>query len=137
MTFEFDSALYYPYQWCYCEICRKTNGSPVSCNIKAWKKDFRVLRGEAFLKMYCAVSCERYFCSACGSQLFILEKEWPDGVWPNAAAIDTPLPACPEHTHIFVRSKVAWFPILVAGQCFEGNPEFSIEDFHTRHGWPV
>lgn len=87
VRFELDTAWHHPYQWCFCEICRKTNGSAFGCNIKGRKADFRILQGEEHLKKYRAVSVDRYFCGACGSQLFILDDAWPDGVWPNAAAI--------------------------------------------------
>ncbi|MEW6612448.1 MAG: GFA family protein [Pseudomonadota bacterium] len=135
VRFELDTAWHYPYQWCFCEICRKTNGSAFACNIKGRKADFRILQGEEHLKKYRAVSVDRYFCGTCGSQLFILDDAWPDGVWPNAAAIDTPLPRCSEQVHIFVRSKVPWYPIRTPGAQYDTYPELSIDAFHERMGW--
>ena len=135
VRFQLTSNFYYPYQWCFCEICRKTNGSAFACNIKARKIDFTLLQGQDVLKSYRAISADRHFCRECGSHLFILDAQWPDDVWPNAAAIDTPLPLCSEQVHIFIRSKVAWYPILTKGALYETYPELAIEEFHQKLGW--
>ncbi|MEP6654517.1 MAG: GFA family protein, partial [Myxococcales bacterium] len=32
---------------------------------------------------------DRWFCTACGTHLYLTDDRWPAGVWPHAAAIDT------------------------------------------------
>ena len=32
---------------------------------------------------------QRCFCRACGTHLYVLDDNWPDGVWPNVGALDT------------------------------------------------
>ena len=134
VRFELHTDLYYPYMLCYCTICRKTNGSAFGCNIKGARKDLKVLKGKAFIKTYCGKSCDRQFCGECGSPLFITDESWPDGVWPNAACIDTPLPAPPEYQHIFLDDKAKWFPADLPGQKFRRYPKWSIEEFHEHWG---
>jgi hypothetical protein len=80
---------------------------------------------------------ERWFCGACGSHLYVLDDEWPDGVWPNAGAIDTPLPVPPQHVHLMTRYKPAWVRIGDPGPRFPEYPKLSIADWHEKHGLTV
>jgi len=132
ITYEVDTDWYYPLMWCYCHICRKTNGGPISCNLKGEKKNLKLTKGEEFLRMYCAEYCQRYFCSICSSPLYILDDRWPDYCWPNAASIDTPLPSCPEQVHIYVKDVPNWFLMKVPGPLFDEYPELAIEDWHRE-----
>ncbi len=77
---------------------------------------------------------ERWFCGACGSHVYVLDDRWPEGVWPNAAALDTPLPSPPSQVHIMLRYKPAWVPAPGRGPRFPEYPELSIADWHAQHG---
>ncbi len=78
----------------------------------------------------------RHFCGECGTHLWARHDRWPDLIHPVASSVDTPLPAAPTHTHIFLRSKPEWVPLDAAAEdaTFEVYPEESLEDWHRRHG---
>src|SRR5437899_1663577 len=105
VRFEIETDMPVPFLWCHCSICRKTYGSAFGCNIKGPSKDLRVTAGADHVRVYTAEHCQRHFCPTCGSPLFILDERWPDGCWPNAAAIDTPLPVPSHVVHCYTKSK--------------------------------
>lgn len=128
---------------CYCSICRKTTGA-ITCNIMGKRETLRVT-GAKHLKCHHAVfrrkgkrpvrsRGERWFCGACGTHLYVLDARWPEGVWPNAAAIDTPLPVPPSRVHLMLRHKPAWVPVSGRGPRFPEYPDVSIADWHEKHG---
>jgi hypothetical protein len=144
VTFRVQSETPYPYMFCYCSICRKTAGGPYGCNVMGLRETLRVT-GRRHLKCYHAVmrargrraersKAERWFCSACGSHLYVLDDRWPEGVWPNAAAIDTKLPEPPERVHIMTRYKPDWVPVAGRGDRYGEYPPLSIADWHEKHG---
>lgn len=143
VRFHVESDTPYPYQFCFCTICRKTTGA-WTCNIMGRRDTLAVDVGKRFLRRYHAVVRERgrkprrseawrVFCGACGTHLWLEDKRWPDGVWPNAAAIDTPLPVPSTHTLIMLEFKPEWVP-LPPGRArrFARYPEESIADWHKR-----
>jgi hypothetical protein len=111
-----------PYQRCYCSICRKTQGGGgYAINIGGNAKTLKV-KGKDDISVYHAVmreegqrtrasGAERHFCRRCGSALWLYDPEWPDLVHPFASAIDTPLPAPPETTHLMLDFKAPWVTI--------------------------
>ena len=142
--FSVESETPYPFMYCYCSICRKTCGVAFGCNVMGRRETLRVT-GRRHLRMYHAkmrapkkrttVSPgERWFCGACGTHLYVLDKNWPDGVWPNAGAIDTPLPTPPERVHLMTRYKPGWVEISDDGPRFPEYPELSIAEWHEQHG---
>jgi hypothetical protein len=144
VSFTVDSETVYPFMYCYCSICRKLSGGPFGCNIMGKRQTLRV-RGKAHLRVYHAVvrekgkravrsPAERTFCGECGTHLYLLDDRWPEGVWPNAGAIDTPLPRPPEHVQIMTENKPAWVPHIEDGPSFKRYPKLSIADWHAQHG---
>lgn len=142
VRFSLESRHPYPFNHCYCSICRKTAGSGgYAINLSGDFESMKV-EGAEHITKYNAVMdggespAERSFCSKCGSALWLWDPRWPELVHPQAGAIDTPLPAAPERTHLMLSSKPDWVP-LHAGpkdQCFEDYPEESIEAWHKRLG---
>jgi hypothetical protein len=143
VTFDVDSETPYPFMLCYCSICRKTTGALTS-NVMGKRATLRV-RGARHLRCHHAVirergkravrsRGERWFCRACGTHLYVLDDRWPDGVWPNAAAIDTPLPVPPEHVELMTRYKPKWVPTVGDGPRYPEYPPLSIAEWHARHG---
>ena len=143
VRFRVESDTAYPYMYCYCSICRKTTGA-VTCNIMGMRNTLKVT-GKKHLRCYHAVmwrararprrsECERWFCRECGSHLYVLDDRWPDGVWPNAAAIDTPLPIPSEHVHLMLRYRPAWVPVPGVGPRHPEYPPLSIAEWHEQHG---
>jgi hypothetical protein len=143
VKFTVDSHTPYPYMICYCSICRKVAGGLGACNIMGERKSLRV-RGRNNIRSYHATirekgkrpiksSATRWFCERCGTHLYLLDDEWPDGVWPNAAAIDTPLPVPPKRVQIMVQYKPKWVPLVPGAKKLRRYPELSIADWHKRY----
>lgn len=147
VRFELDSKHPYPFNLCYCSICRKTaGGGGFAINLSG---DFRSMRieGDEHLRIYQArieaedgtleqSPAKRHFCGQCGSALWLWDPRWPELVHPFASAIDSPLPSPPERTHLMLGSKASWVEPVIGtdDQCFDDYPEESIEEWHKRLG---
>ena len=145
VSFSLTSHHPYPYNICYCSICRKTQGGGgYAINLSG---DFGTLKvtGKENLSVYRArlqqdaeelSPAERNFCSRCGSGLWVWDPRWPELVHPFASAIDSDLPAPPEHTHLMLGSKADWVPVHQADgdPGFDEYPTESIADWHRRLG---
>ena len=138
----------YPYQRCYCAICRKTGGGGgYAINLGAEAATLRVT-GKAQAKAYQArlkqpgdaratrSPAQRHFCGTCGSALWLWDPRWPELVHPFASAIDTPLPAPPETTHIMLGSKAPWVAVEAGprDRRHRDYPAESIAEWHGRLG---
>ena len=148
VQFEGESAHPYPFNLCYCSICRKTAGSGgYGINLGGDFRSLRIISGEKEMRLYQAEiangigevtksPCERRFCGSCGSALWVYDPRWPDLIHPFASAIDTPLPAPPEKVHLMLDSKPAWVFLNLADSDtqFGAYPLESIEDWHKRLG---
>jgi len=105
VAFRVESHTPYPYQLCYCSICRKTaGGGGFAINLMGDNKTLKIT-GRRTLRIYraeirgddrqCRTSTgERNFCARCASALWLYDPEWPELVHPFASAIDTPLRRC-------------------------------------------
>lgn len=139
----------YPYQRCYCSICRKTaGGGGYAINLMADADSLRVQGMDAVTVYHAPLpdpdnpgevvvsSGARHFCGRCGSALWISDPEWPEWIYPFASAVDTPLPAAPERVHMMTGSSAPWVKIPEgAGEVrFPEYPEESIEGWHRRRG---
>lgn len=148
VTFRVTSAHPYPFNICYCEVCRKTAGAGgFAINLGAEFASLDV-KGADAIKVYrakiaddetgvvAASLAERSFCGHCGSALWLWDPRWPELLHPHASAIDTALPMPPERVHLMLGSKAAWVVPDVAGQDqeFEAYPKESIADWHKRLG---
>jgi hypothetical protein len=117
VRFTVESAHPYPYNLCYCTICRKTaGGGGFAINLGG---DFATLdvKGRDYIGVYSAnvrddrdggmkkSPGERSFCKRCGSALWVWDPRWPELVHPFASAIDTELPLPPERTDLMLASK--------------------------------
>lgn len=135
----------YPYQRCYCAICRKTGGGggfainimAISATLKvAGRRTLRVWRAQVERDGKCrASSGQRHFCARCASALWMFDPEWPDMVYPMASAIDTDLPVPPARVHMMLRFKASWVQPDVGPQdvCHdEWDPGQSIEKWHRE-----
>lgn len=143
--FSLDSAQPYPYQRCYCSVCRKTQGGGgYAVNIGGDAGSLQV-SGRESISVYHArmrqpdgsveiSSGERHFCRECGSALWVYSPEWPELVHPFASAIDTELPRPPQYTHLMLGSKAGWVEVQVAAgdRQFDGYPEESLAEWHER-----
>ena len=137
VRFSVESHTPQPYQLCYCSICRKAGAGGYAINIMG---DFSSLmvRGAESIEVFTAIpgGCERHFCRACGTMLWVWDARWGDLVHPFASAIDTALPEPPERVHLMLGSKAPWVrpDIRPGDQTFDAYPEQSIEDWHRARG---
>lgn len=143
--FRLNSSAPYPYQRCYCSICRKTQGGGgYATNVGGDSKSMHVTGRESVSIYHAKIrnpgepelpsTAERHFCKCCGSALWLYSPEWPEMIFPFASAIDTPLPVPPEITHMMVGSKAPWVEIdrKPDDKEFEEYPEESLADWHAR-----
>ena len=147
--FRVESETPYPYQACYCSICRKTaGGGGYAINIGGDANTLEVKGGENIsvynAKLYdeggpdeVPISvAERHFCRFCGSFLWVYDLRWPDLVHPFASAVDTPLPRPPEHVRHMLNYAPTWceIPTGEGEKHFPEFPEESLAEWHHRHG---
>lgn len=143
--FSLESAHPYPYNKCYCSICRKTQGGGgYAINLGG---DFASLTvtGDEHISIYQAQDdrvpdgispLKRHFCKHCGSGLWCYDARWPDLVHPFASAIDTPLPTPPETVHLMLSYKAPWCQTNAApgDKSFPEYPDESLAAWHERLG---
>jgi hypothetical protein len=148
VRFSLRSDHAYPFNLCYCSICRKTAGSGGYGINLGGAADSLEVRGEEHIKMFQALirdqatgksersPLERRFCGACGTPLWAWDPRWPELIHPFASAIDTELPVPPERTHLMLGSKAPWVEIFAGpdDQHFDEYPEESIAAWHERLG---
>ena len=136
VRFRLQSRHPYPFNLCYCSICRKTaGGGGYAINLSG---DFRtlVVEGAEHVTVFHATirdrktgklrpsRGERRFCRHCGSALWVYDAEWPELVHPFASAIDSELPVPPERTHLLLEFEgvVGSRPCGAARQAVSGVP---------------
>ena len=136
----------YPYQLCYCSICRKTaGGGGFAINLMGdqetmkvrGKKAIGIFRAEIEDGGHCERSTgQRHFCTKCASALWLYDPQWPELVHPFASAIDTKLPVPPSKVHLMLKFKAPWVnPDFGRGDARFGTyPKLSIEDWHKKRG---
>jgi len=148
VTFTVRSPHPYPYNLCYCSICRKTAGTggygiaiggefeTLAVEGRENVREYRAkIRDEATGEVVIS-SGRRSFCEVCGSALWVWDPRWPELVHPFASAIDTELSPPPERTHIMLGSKAPWVKVYAdpQDQQFDGYPKESIAAWHQRLG---
>ncbi len=142
VRFSVDSPHPYPYQRCYCSICRKTaGGGGYAINLGGRAESLEV-EGQENMNVYRAVidgeqsPGERYFCRHCASALWVHDPRWPELVHPFASAIDSELPIPPERVHLLLDSKANWVEVEARDndKCFAEYPEESLAEWHRRLG---
>lgn len=148
VRFRLDSPHPYPFNLCYCSICRKTTGGGGFAINLGGEYDTLEVDGREHLRIYQATvqypgeasphtsPGQRHFCGRCGSHLWMWDPRWPELVHPLASAIDTPLPVPPERTHLLVGSRAPWVEVRRDPQdrCFDAFPDESIAAWHERLG---
>ena len=146
VKFEVQSPHPYPYNLCYCSICRKTaGGGGFAINLGAVAESLKV-QGREHINVYNAKITdeengeinispgERHFCRHCASALWLWDPRWPELLHPFASAIDTPLPKPLERTHLMLDFKADWVELCTGPQDkqFPRYPDESIAEWHQR-----
>jgi len=138
----------YPFNLCYCSICRKTAGGGGFAINLGVEYDSLKVEGMEHVNIYRPKMLnketgkveedpgQRYFCQHCGSALWAWDPRWPDLVHPHASAIDSDLPVPPERTHMMLGSKANWVEVHSGpnDQQFEEYPKESLAEWHQRLG---
>lgn len=149
VRFSLASRTPYPYNLCYCSICRKTaGGGGFAINVMGIA-DTLEIEGEDSIAIYRAAgnerghleddglsSARRSFCRKCGSALWVWDPGWPELIHPFASAIDTPLPKPAKKTVLMTRYAPEWVEVPEGPEIsqFEIYPDRGIEDWHRAHG---
>jgi hypothetical protein len=149
VTFSAVSHAPYPYIQCYCSICRKSGGAGgFAINIMAQAATLKITGDKNLAHFNATIEDEekpgniirspgnRYFCSSCGSAMWVADPRWPEWFYPHATAVDTPLPKPPEVLHIMLDFAAPWVS-LPQGPGHVHLPRYpneSILDWHKRHG---
>ena len=146
--FSVQSAHPYPYQLCYCSICRKTQGGSGAAINLSGASDTLQVRGRKNLAVYRALvknpeekrarrsTGQRNFCKTCGSALWLYDPTWPELVHPFASAIDSDLPTPPRRTHLMLDFKPDWVETHArpGDTRFARYPKLSSAEWHEKHG---
>ncbi|MGI9305056.1 MAG: GFA family protein [Gammaproteobacteria bacterium] len=142
VRFTLRSSHPYPFNLCYCSICRKTAGSGgYGINLSGDHETLGI-QGNNRIRIYQAKingeksPAQRNFCGDCGAALWVWDPRWPELVHPFASAIDTELPVPPERTHLMLGSKAPWVELRIDAhdKRFAEYPQESIADWHERLG---
>ena len=148
VRFTVESPHPYPYNLCYCSICRKTaGGGGFAINLEALNDTLSV-EGLENVTVYRALIRDsgtgqraespgkRHFCSRCGSALWVWDPRWPELVHPFASAIDTDLPKPPERTHMMLDSCPPWVQVSksTTDKEFDEYPDETLAEWHRRLG---
>ncbi len=143
VNFQTSSKYPYPFNFCYCNVCRKTaGGGGYAINLSSDANSLEI-EGKANIGVYSATIdgkkslAERNFCKICASALWVYDSRWPELLHPFASAIDTELPVSPERTHLMLSSKKEWVVTdkKPKDKCFSEYPEESIAQWHHRHNF--
>lgn len=141
VTFRVESPHPYPFNICYCGICRKTAGSGGFAINLGGRNETLEVEGNNHIHVYrvrlddgAESPLERHFCRDCGTMLWVWDPRWPELIHPFASAIDTNLPIPPERTHLMNDFKPSWVAdaVSVQDKIFGEYPDESIAEWHER-----
>lgn len=148
VSFRLRSAHPYPFNLCYCSICRKTAGGGGYAINLGGDADTLEVDGRDHVHIYQAKirdretntvresPAQRNSCRICASALWVWDPRWPELIHPFASAIDTELPIPPERTHLMLHARPSWVALRADAKdkTFADYPAESIADWHERLG---
>ena len=98
-------------RFCYCDLCRRANGTAFSANARVAKASFRLLSGSEVIREYeSSPGAFRAFCSVCGSPVFARVLRDPEFVRVRLGTLAREAEATIT-AHVWVRSKPGWYAI--------------------------
>ena len=104
---------------CYCELCRRANGTAFSANARVPITSYKLLSGSEVIKEYeSSPGAFRAFCSFCGSPVFAKVLADPDFIRVRLGTLAQDAKATVT-AHVWVRSKPEWYSIS------DALPQFS------------
>jgi hypothetical protein len=97
---------------CYCELCRRANGSAFSANVRVPTEQYRLLIGREDIREYeSSPGAFRAFCSYCGSPVYARVVNDPANIRVRLGTLAQDAQA-QVVAHVWVRSKPAWYSIV-------------------------
>lgn len=98
-------------KFCYCQTCRKLNGSVFSAVALVRAEDFKLIRGESSLVSYESSKGKiRYYCSHCFAPVYVQLESKPGDVRIRLGLLNFE-PTVNVTGHIWVSEKPAWYTI--------------------------
>ncbi|MEQ8692341.1 MAG: GFA family protein [Pseudomonadales bacterium] len=110
--------------YCHCRDCQRTTGSPFSMELMIAKEGFH-LQGEMEAYVITGDSGKpvtRWFCSACGSGIYLEADSDPDSLFLKVGSLDDASWVQPE-MHIYTAAKQPWTKIDDGLPQYEGMPD--------------
>lgn len=96
---------------CYCELCRRANGSAFSANVAVPLQAHRLIAGAEFIKEFeSSPGAFRAFCSHCGSPVHGRSAKDPGHIRIRLGTLSMDAHATVT-AHVWVRSKPDWYAI--------------------------
>ena len=96
---------------CYCELCRRANGTAFSANVRVPVTSYRLLSGRELIREYeSSPGAFRAFCSICGSPVFARVTSDPTTIRVRLGTLAQSAEATVT-AHVWMRSKPAWYSI--------------------------
>ena len=107
---------------CYCELCRRANGSAFSANIPVASEDYHLLVGREHIREFeSSPGAFRAFCSNCGSPVYARVANDPVHIRIRLGTLDKET-RVRVAAHVWVRSKPAWYAIADDLPQYEAGP---------------
>src|SRR5216683_4731830 len=96
---------------CYCELCRRANGSAFSANVRVPASSYRLLSGAELIREYeSSPGAFRAFCSFCGSPVYARVISDPAHIRIRLGTLAKEARA-KVVAHVWVLSKPDWYSI--------------------------
>jgi hypothetical protein len=96
---------------CYCELCRRANGTAFSANARVPMISFKLLSGREIIKEYeSSPGAFRAFCSVCGSPVFARVTGDAEFIRVRLGTLERAAHATVT-AHVWVHSKPGWYSI--------------------------
>ena len=96
---------------CYCELCRRANGTAFSANVRVPIASYKLLSGRELIREYeSSPGAFRAFCSICGSPVFARVTSDPTTIRVRLGTLARSAEATVT-AHVWVRSKPDWYSI--------------------------
>jgi len=96
---------------CYCELCRRANGSAFSANVRLPASSYTLLSGQDVIREYeSSPGAFRAFCSMCGSPVSARAASDPNHTRVRLGTLQQDA-AATVAAHVWVRSKPGWYTI--------------------------
>lgn len=97
---------------CYCENCRRANGTVFSANIRVLRERYTLVSGgEAVREYESSPGVFRAFCTKCGSPVHARVEREPEAIRIRLGALPGNV-GVTISAHVWTRSKPVWYEIV-------------------------